>query len=222
MGFVVDGAFITVHKFHQANIGTTVYMRTPNLPLRWEIEVTGAPATGGAMDAICCAAISEGGQQPSHLGRTRMRGDAGVLSSLNVMVPVMSLRLQAAYNRAPLVPTGICISSFGTDTDAYQWSLRINPTIVGGTAPSWTALPNSFAEYDIAQDGVVDEDSGTEIAAGYGVLLQDKDVTNDDNLTNAYTLVSDYAGTSDVLVLAVKSITGNFNYVGGISWIEFP
>lgn len=59
MGFMIDGAFIAIHTFYNANNSTSVYMTTPNLPLRYEIANDG---TGGAstLETICSTVISEG------------------------------------------------------------------------------------------------------------------------------------------------------------------
>ena len=52
MGFVIDGIPYVCHQFLNANLRNTVYMSTPNLPLRYEIENDG---TGAAeqLDHIC-------------------------------------------------------------------------------------------------------------------------------------------------------------------------
>jgi len=52
MGFFIGGKQIIAHTFGNANAIPTVYMSTPNLPIRYEITNDG---TGGAvdMDHIC-------------------------------------------------------------------------------------------------------------------------------------------------------------------------
>ena len=60
-GLVVDGEFITVHTFNNANIFSTVYMTTANLPVRYEIKNTGTAAGASTLKQICCQVSSEGG-----------------------------------------------------------------------------------------------------------------------------------------------------------------
>jgi len=60
VGFVVDGAFVPVHVFHHANLGSSTYVATATLPVRWELEATGAPSglpsDGGATTRVALAA----------------------------------------------------------------------------------------------------------------------------------------------------------------------
>lgn len=60
-GFVFNGIPYYVHQFVHANdpTFTTVYMSTPNLPLRYDIQSDGTSA--GALDHICSTVMSEGG-----------------------------------------------------------------------------------------------------------------------------------------------------------------
>ena len=61
VGFVIDGLIYYVHYFNHANDDTftSVYMSTPNLPLRYTIETDGTEAA--ELDHICSSVISEGG-----------------------------------------------------------------------------------------------------------------------------------------------------------------
>lgn len=60
-GFVIDGAFYFAHVFSHANNAETTYMTTACLPLRYEIENTGATTTAHTLKQICATVISEGG-----------------------------------------------------------------------------------------------------------------------------------------------------------------
>jgi len=78
-GFAIDGLIYYCHEFLNTNSLATVYMSTPNLPLRYSLENDGTgPAT--TMDHICSTVISEGGTQ--ELGVLR-HTDSGAISSLS-------------------------------------------------------------------------------------------------------------------------------------------
>jgi hypothetical protein len=55
--FVVGGEIVTAHTFLHAGNISVPYMKTPTLPVRWEIEGDAV----AEMDAICCCVNSEGG-----------------------------------------------------------------------------------------------------------------------------------------------------------------
>lgn len=59
-GFVHNGAMIIAHEYFHSNEIDTVYLSSPNLPVRCEILNTGATA-GGSFDQICSTVQSEGG-----------------------------------------------------------------------------------------------------------------------------------------------------------------
>ena len=62
-GFIVDGVPVVAHTFHNDNLNPTTYMTTAVLPLRQEIENTGATGVTSNMRVICSTVISEGGYQ---------------------------------------------------------------------------------------------------------------------------------------------------------------
>jgi len=57
----IDGSIHQVHEFNHANETTGVYMRTPTLPIRYEIENIGTVSSSSTLEQICCAVSSEGG-----------------------------------------------------------------------------------------------------------------------------------------------------------------
>ena len=60
-GFEVNGISYYCHEAHNVNIiSGSPYMRTANLPVRYEVENIGTVASTGTMKQICCAVVSEG------------------------------------------------------------------------------------------------------------------------------------------------------------------
>jgi hypothetical protein len=57
----VDGIPVPVHEFRHANRLAGVYMRTPSLPIRYEVENVDTTASASALEQICCSVSSEGG-----------------------------------------------------------------------------------------------------------------------------------------------------------------
>jgi hypothetical protein len=68
VGFDVGGQIVYVHQFKHANVGTTVYMRTANLPIRWEMfsEVSSASPSATASPSASVSPSSSGSASPSN------------------------------------------------------------------------------------------------------------------------------------------------------------
>ena len=59
--FNISGQSIHVHDFDHANEEVSVYMKTPTLPVRYEIENIDTTASASTLEQICCSVSSEGG-----------------------------------------------------------------------------------------------------------------------------------------------------------------
>jgi len=60
-GFYIDGRFYPCHTFKHANVVTQAYMRTGNLPARYEIRATGTLATASNLYHYGTSVMTEGG-----------------------------------------------------------------------------------------------------------------------------------------------------------------
>ncbi len=164
VGFVHNGAFIPCHIFHHSNDLTTVYMSSPNLPVRCEILNTGT-TTGGYFDQICSTVASEGGYVEAGI-------DWGVTSpSLRAIasgatLPILAIRLKNAYktyaNRMIVRMGNLKMFS---DGDSIKWRLLKLPNSTYLNDTTWTD---------------VDDDSGVQYCADMTTW------TNGDELDNGW------------------------------------
>jgi len=95
----IDGQLIAVHAINHANHATGVYMRTPTLPVRYEIENKATTASASSLEQICCSVMSEAGYA--------LPGEEFSVShtwaqerTISTRAPVLALRLKTAF------PTG--------------------------------------------------------------------------------------------------------------------
>lgn len=156
VGFVINGKPIVVHEFHHANIGSTVYMTTANLPIRYEITNTGETAGNGDMIAICCSVISEGGFEESRGVPFSADTTSTPISVDGTEKPIISLRpastINGITNRA-----GIEIESLSVFSDAESVICRI---YYGGTLTSPTFAVNNATYSGVEVDKVATAVSG--------------------------------------------------------------
>lgn len=228
LGFVIDGKFVPAHQFDHSNVATSVYMRSPNLPVRYEISSTGGTAT---LESICCSVASEGGHDPVGFTRSADRGIAAKTINFAAMELVLAVRLTsgAPGNRASVQPRRVDLINL-TNADS-RWALILytaaNFALQVGGVSVFQAIPNSPVEFDVNLTAAASRvialgangrpTNGTLLASGY---------TSDDNngislpIDNILWLGSDIAGTTDVLVLGAQPTAANEDYVGSINWFE--
>lgn len=215
-GVSIGGAIYYVHKVDNANVQTAVYMSSPNLPVRWEIENSGA---GGAatVEVICATVISEGGQSTPGGDRGTDRGNTPVVT-LNsaALFPLIAIRLKSTYLGSfvkPLTASIIC-----TSTSAYRWMLLRNPTVVG-VALAFASVADSAVEAAVTMVNTTTVTGGTLIASGYALAANDGGVQL--NANTDFALGSNIAGTSDILVLAIQRLTGTTEtFYASMGWHE--
>ena len=218
-GFFIDGRPVYVHHLHHVGVFSSVYMTTPNLPIRYSIENGGAGAVS-SFEHICSTVISEGGVQVTGIVRSVDRGNTILTTAGNTLVyPLISIRLKAAYRDITVIPTTIEV--FATSTTSYRWALILNPTVAGNDAVSWTSLANSAVEYDVTRDNTNTLTGGTQIASGYGSSTNQSKSSVEKEIANALKIGETIAGAGDELVLAVQNIaSGAETYLASLEFRE--
>lgn len=213
-GFNIDGNNHYVHEMLHANVETSVYLSTPTLPVRYQIENTGTTASSTSLDHICASVVSEGGYAFNGIRRTADRGITSITVG-TTLLPILSIRLLSSNIRSTL--SDFNINVFNAGNGDFRWVLLLNPTITGGSSASWTTLLNSVAEYDITRSGTVS--AGIQLHSGYGQGAANLAIN--ENIDSSSYVTADIAGTSDELVLAAQCVTGSDSFYGALSWKEF-
>ena len=216
VGFEIGGEIIYVHEFAHSNSSTAVYMQTPNLPLRWEVENTGTPAVAAVLDQICCSIISEGGQEPVGIERVATSARNTAISVGSNLEPIVSIRLNSSHLRATVIPK--LANLISTSNGDVRWLLQLNPTVTG-TAGTWSTPTSSAIEVNTTRGGAVVSEDG--ICVGGGFFSNNQDSVSA-VLSSVLVLASDYSGTPDELVLAAQTASGGGTeaMLGAISWLE--
>ena len=217
-GFVVDGWIFYVHEFNHANVISTVYMQTANLPVRYSMSST----TGAASDMyqICCTVVSEGGfRDDLGIPHSASNGKTGI--TVSSRRSILNIRPKATFNsivnRGQIVPEQIDI--YVTTAPAYY------EIIYGGTlggSPSYTSAgDNSIVEYDVAGTTVTGGevlDTGFVVTSGTGVTARGNVSAG---LLSKLPLVLDKAGANPInLAVVITGIGGNPVARASITWRE--
>jgi hypothetical protein len=211
-GFVVDGKMIICYQRNNANVLPSVYMSTPNLPVRYELESDG---TGGAasLEAICASIMSEGGQEDT--GITRYVSNAGTsvgASAAGTLYALVGIRLKAAA--LGQVVRIINTAAICTANPNFEWVLLVNPTV----ADTFTYTDEANSAIQSAKGATLNTvTGGLPIAGGYST----NDVPAVSAEKSVYYLGSTIAGVPDTIVLCARPLAANAIIFGGITVREF-
>ena len=215
-GFVINGQFLVAHIFHHANSIASVYMTTASLPIRYEIENTGATSGSSVMKQICSTVQSEGGYTPRTESRAASTALAGLAMSNSVPKPLVSIRLKADRQDAIVVPT--YIDMYGIDNAPFRWALYQDTTITTG---SWvSAGAESAVQYNVTATDTI---TGRKIMEGtiIGAAKGGANTIFLDNLNHSLQLKRDIDGTPEVFTLAMTATTNSDEALGTVAWQEF-
>lgn len=219
VGFVFDGIPVYCHQFLQANNNAGVYMSTPNLPLRYEIENDGTGAAS-TLEHICTSVVSEGGLQDNGLVRYSSTANTQVdCAVVGTFYGVKGIRLKSTTlgGTVKLLNTALQVQSASDD---LEYVLIFNPTVAG--TPTWNDETNSTVQTATGATANT-VTGGTYITGGYiasgnaqnasGIIAQE--------IPNSLLLGAGIDGTPDEIWLCAKPLTNvNTLVEGSITWRE--
>lgn len=219
-GFIINNQYIVCHTFENANVyGTTVYMTTAILPVRYEIVTTTA-AVAATLTQICSTVISEGGFEATSIEHIARRTTVlGTINTAANFLPVVSIRLASTALGAVVLPNRIQFQP--TTLQNYEIALIKNPVLTGAV---WTAVPSDAnVEFDVTSTAI----------STAGTIVQNAYIANSggggQSSTAAPTgfnwdtqLGVSLTSVSDIYTLGVRTISGatTGDGVGSLSFYD--
>lgn len=221
MGVFYNNQIYYCHKFNVSNrnhtyiyngstydLQNTPYSQYAKLPVRYEIISTGTNT--GSMRQVCSTALSEGGYIPYGISGGFTNNTAITLAGTDTLI--FAIRLNSNNIRATLKLQIFNILVTGTN-DIIQYKILLNPTL-GGTALVYSNIDNTNFPY-----GQYAYNAGsTTYTGGSGYLIQSGFLTNSinnqanitlENLSLLPTINASIEGSSDILVLVARYVTGS-------------
>jgi hypothetical protein len=214
-GFIINGQYIVCHTYQTANVyGTSVYMTTAILPLRYEITNTAATADASYLKQICSSVVSEGGLQPSSIDHCAIRSTTltGVGTTLK---PLVSIRLASTALGSIVLPSAVKILPISADS--FEIQLVKNATL---TNASYNAVASDAnVEFDVAATAMT---GGTIVQVDYAASSnQGTTALNPIAAFNWDTqLGASLTGVSDVYTVGVRVFTGTGDIIGSLTFYD--
>jgi hypothetical protein len=215
VGFIINGQYIICHTYQTANVyGTSVYMTTAILPVRYEITNTAATADASFLKQICSSVMSEGGLEPASIDHVAIRTTAktGVGTTL---LPLVSIRLASTALGAVVLPSAVKV--IPTSADNFEIQLVKNATLTGA---SYSA---------VASDANVEFDVSATAMSGGTIVQIDYTASSNQGTTPLnpiaafnwdYQLGASLAGVSDVYTIGVKTFSGTGDIIGSLTFYD--
>ena len=213
-GFNVGGITYYVHQLSATNNLTTVYMSTPNLPVRYQIINDGS-GVASTINCICSAVISEGGKEEIATNLYVSTGTTAITGTKNQNNAILGIKLKSAYKGCTIdiIDSSILMAS----SDIYEWTIVLNPTVAGTF--TYSDVTNSALQKAIGNGTTNIASGGTVIAGGFG---SSKSEIVGDQFKNLLKLGSSIGGTMDSLVLCIYPLgANNVNCYGSINYRQF-
>lgn len=215
VGFVINGQLIIAHTFHNSNINDGVYMRTPHLPIRSEIENTINTASASTLVQICASVISEGGYDPRGLQRTYGTESLDGVDTISkdTFINLVTIRL-ADFDKI-VVPAGADVLNI-QNTD-FEYALLLNATPNNANNEfTFTSVTDCV---DASTETVEFTDLGTRVGGGY-LGGKTAPLTLGAGFNWDYQLGSDINGVSDTITLAIRAPNASATCAGKLKWYE--
>lgn len=227
-GFNIGGQLIYVHEIEHANVTEGVYIRTPTLPIRYEIENVATTDSASLLEQICCAVASEGGYSIPGSEFSTSHGITERTLADGVKTPILAIRLKNASENGgkpvrktiKLLNTGM----FARASDIYFELMHVHElrTFTG----TWIPRDDSSSVM-ISKDVTaltahhIHDVEGGMVATGTGTNSASTD-TIDTSVINNHIFLSQNidSDNSEMFVVYATSRTGTAYASAHISWIE--
>lgn len=214
--YVINGESHTIHQFDHANRITSVWSKTPFLPVRCEIENTtgGQVGTSFKLYQGSNSLASEG--FTGRIGTLQNIGNSitgTTLTNANTYYPLISIRLKSTALQGVVLPRKFQVATIDNTNVFYK--ILVNATLTGA---SWTDMPdsNSFVQYDTSATAV---SGGNAIDSGFSIAGNSDTITFDPYAK--YQLGRSSLGTvSDTLTICAASNNTNKSAICSLTWIE--
>lgn len=212
MGFIIDGQFAYCHAFEHANKTSSVYMTSPNLPLRYEISNDGT-GSSSEMYCICGSVASEGIRDQVGLPHSYSDTPRITLPDTTNWYLITAGRLKATHLHANILLRNI--QTFCETSDSISYKLVVDPTF--NASLTWTGISNSAIEVADGSATIKVTDSGYEVFAGHAYGRKADMMPS---IGDFVSLGSKIDGTPTVMALIVKGNTSSAKIRSAFNWSE--
>jgi hypothetical protein len=221
IGFDINGSIIYAHEFLHANIFSSPYVQSANLPVRCGMTCTGTVST--TMNFICSAVISEGGSEDINVYGYTFQQDSGPISVTTGGTHMLSLRPRTTFNSITnrTRVAYIDVEIYNAGVQPVHWQLCIGQAISGTTTYNNVNTSYSSTEYNIL--GTLSGSPTLIIDGGYVSSSGSSQGVTNTAIISRYPITLDAAGlhrSLGTLTLKCTSLSGTQTVYAAIKFRE--
>jgi len=212
--FLIDGRKRLVHVASHANLISTVYCRTPFLPLRAEVKNLTGASGGGTLHYGSVSHVSEGNaDRRGQVANVASPITGYTLTTANTYYPIFSGRLKSTTLNALVKPIGFRLSTLG-HTEGLHFKVLFSGVLTGGT---WVdaAVVDPVSEFNTTATAI---SSPAILFAGYQPPATAGQFISFPQ--NAPLGRGSLGTVSDMVTLAVAGTSNNTVVMMSVDWIE--
>ena len=219
-GFVIDGRKIVCHEQAHANNIQSVYMRTLNLPVSYELINTDTTASASTAKMICCSVSSEGGFETDRAYQFAQVG-AGITAGVTPTA-LLAIRQKNTFNSIPSRGQVLMdhLEVLTTSNGSGIWALYYIPHVGGSiTGGAWVSVgTHSICEYNSTMTAFA---GGIVVDAGFYSSTNQAKTTIAKAVNIRAPIIYDEAGSAySAWLLASYAFTGTLVTYGSLTWKE--
>ena len=221
VGFDINGSIVYAHEFLHANLFTSPYLQTANLPVRCGMTCTGTVST--TMKFICSSVTSEGATGDLDTFGYTFETNASV-SAATTGTQLMTLRPKTTFNsitnRMKVSYLDVEVFNTGTTNQHCRWELLVGQAITGGT---WADVNSTYSGVEVNTGATLSGSPAVVVDAGWASVGANTSMVFNTSVLSKYPITLDVAGaqrTLGSLTLKVTSFSGTPTIYAGIKFRE--
>ena len=212
--FAVGRKIIIAHQYDHSNDGVTIFTKSPDHPIRYEILSTGAE-DGGRFDMICGTVLSEGAiNDVSELVTFNSGNDVLNANTVGTVYAILGIRLKLSYRYSEVKLA--FASVLCTTADRFRWSIRKNPTVLN----TFTYLPLTDKAVEVAVGNKNNPSNNTvtggEVIAQGEVSDRTREVSIPESSNSPLTI--NIEGIQDEHVLCIEPLSGGVDAFASMNY----
>lgn len=218
IGFDIDGIVFYAHEFKHANVISTPFFQSANLPVRAGMTCTGTVST--TMNYLCAAVISEGGTDG--ISERSFGVEGNVTAGNGVRTHILSIRPKTTFNSI-VNRIGFSFDSLNIlnqSTNPILWELCLGQAISGTT--TFNDVNTTYSGFAFNTLGTISGSPAVVIASGYVGPATGSGV-NVRQILNRYPISLDASGAVralGTLTVLVTAFTGTAVCRCSLNWKE--
>jgi len=221
----IGGISIPIHEISHANVTVGVYMKTPTLPVRYELINVGTASGASNLEQICCSVSSEGGYQLPGMEFSAIKPLTNE-KAVTTRVPIMAIRLKNEFPAGQ--PNRRCmrfldVEFYARSNDATFELMHVHDTLT--MTATWTSVDaSSGVEYSLDISALTAKHfhlvQAANLFSGTGNAGNGESINSQFINQHAFISQNFESNNSQMYVIYATSRTGTANCSAHISWLE--